>query len=435
MIVSLLNKATARLLPPALYARLIGDWDKNGLKKYFDNTGWMFLGRVVTFVVSFFTIAFVARYLGPENLGKLSYAQSFIAIISMVASLGIDQIVYRDLVAHPEREGEILGTAVAVKFFFGALTFLTAVSVSLFVSDELLITWLVAILALSFILQPFGVIGHVFNARVLSRYPTYIALGLAFILPLTKLLVIYFDKGVLYLAATITTEALLLSAAYLVLYRYVLRQSLQSWSVSFATTRSLVRDSWPIMFIGVSGFLYGRIDQIMLQHFFDSTAVGLYDVAVRLTEPLGFIPGVIMGSLFPAVVNAKQSDPIEYKKRLRSLTGLCLGISSLLALLVFIAAPYIVALIYGNDFALSATILRIYVWSNVGTVAIALMLNYFIAENRIYLQLIFSVFGAVLNIVLNSLLIPLVGITGAAYATLITVTCIVGLFLAIRHRL
>ncbi len=431
----LLNTFAHRLLPTWLYEQAIGSWNPGGLKKYFDNTGWMFLGRIVTFVVSFFTIAFVARYLGPENLGKLSYAQSFIAIISMLASLGIDQIVYRDLVAHPEREGEILGTAVAVKFFFGTLTFLTAVTISLFVSDELLITWLVAILALSFILQPFGVIGHVFNARVLSRYPTYIALGLAFTLPACKLLVIYFDRGVMYLAATITAEALLLSAAYLVLYRYVLRQSLQSWSVSFATARSLVRDSWPIMFIGVSGFLYGRIDQIMLQHFFDSTAVGLYDVAVRLTEPLGFVPGVIIGSLFPAVVTAKQSDPVEYKKRLRSLTGLCLGISSLLALMVFIAAPYIVALIYGNDFAVSATILRIYVWSNVGTVAIALMLNYFIAENRIYLQLLFSVFGAVLNIILNSFLIPLLGITGAAYATLITVTFIVGLFLAIRHRL
>jgi O-antigen/teichoic acid export membrane protein len=429
-----LNTFAHRLLPTWLYEQAIGSWNPGGLKKYFANTGWMFIGRIITFLVSFLTIAFVSRYLGPENLGKLSYAQSYIAVISMFASLGIDQIVYRDLVAHPDREGEILGTAIVVKMFFGVLTFLVAVLVSFFASEELLITWLIAILACSFILQPFGVIGHVFNARVLSRYPTYVAIGIAFVIPLAKLLVIYFDQGVLFLAATITTEAALLSIAYIVLYRTVLRGSILNLRASFPTALLLARDSWPIMLVGVTGYLYARIDQIMLQHFLGPEAVGFYDPAVRLTEPLGFVPGVIMGSLFPAIINAKKTNLVEYYKRLRSLAYLCLGTSISLALALFFVAPWVIELLYGSEFTRSVSILQIYVWTNIGTVAMALMFNYFIAENRTYLQLIFTVFGAVLNIILNYLMIPIIGVTGAAYATLITTLSVLVLFLLIRRR-
>jgi len=430
-----LNNVSRRLLPRWAYTKLIGQWDNAGLKKYFHNTGWFFFGRIATFAISFFTIAFVARYLGPENLGRLSYAQGFIAIFSMFASLGIDQVVYRDLVASPEREGEILGTAVAMKFFFGILTFIGTIVIAFFINPEPILTWLIALIALSFIFQPFGVVGHIFNARVMAKYPAYVAIVVAVLIPLLKLLVIYFDKGILYFALIVALEAFVLSAAYLFLYWYVLGRSLLEWRFSLSTFTSLAHDSWPLMLVGVTGYLYLRIDQVMIQHFIDSTSVGLYEVAVRLTEPLGFIPGVIIGSLFPALINAQRNNQAEYRRRLRSLTALCLGISSILALILFAAAPLLVHILFGEAFSASVPILRIYVWSTVGTIATMLMYNYFIAENRTYIQLIFTFSGAVLNVLLNLILIPKLGITGAAYATLITVTSIVSVFVLLRHRL
>ncbi len=102
--INLLQKILSKILPTWIYQRLIGDWDKAGFKRYFHNTGWLFAARGASFLTSFFTIAIVARYLGPENLGKLSYAQSFVSILSVFAALGIDQILYRDLVAHPDIE-------------------------------------------------------------------------------------------------------------------------------------------------------------------------------------------------------------------------------------------------------------------------------------------------------------------------------------------
>lgn len=430
---STLHQISERLFPSWLYRRLVSDWDRNGLKKYLKNTGWMFFGRIASFLISFLTITFVARYLGPENLGKLSYAQSFVAIFSMFASLGVDQIVYRELVAKPDKEGEILGTAIAIKLVFGVITLIATTVTAFLINTEPLLTWLIAIISLSFIFQPLGTVGHVFSARVLSKYPSLVGVGIAIIVPILKLIVIFFDKGILYFAAIIAAEALLLSAAYIVLYITVLRKTIFDWQVQRSMFFALIRDSWPLMLVGVTGYLYGRIDQVMIQHFIDSTSVGLYEAAVRLTDPLGFIPGIIVGSLFPALINARKNDPAEYRRRLRSLAMLCIGISSSLALILFIAAPYLISLLYGPAFLDSVVILRIYVWSTVGTVATGLMYNYFIAENRSHIQLLYTFGGAVLNILLNLALIPLYGSIGAAYATLITVGTIVAAFL-LTHR-
>jgi len=431
----MLHALVHRLLPNWIYQRLIGDWDKEGFKKYFKNTGWIFIAKMVSFVVSFFTIAIVARYLGPENLGKLSYAQSFVSIFSIFASLGIDLIIYRDLVAHPEKENELLGTAVMTKLFFGSLTFLVTIIASITISTDNVLTWLIGIIALSFIFQPFGTVGHLFNAQVLSKYPSYISIFLAFFIPALKLLVIFFDKGILYFAGIIAFEALFYGVANIILYVKILKKTPRNWSISFTLFKKLFHESWPLLLAGLSNYIYARIDQVMIQHIIDSTAVGLYEVAVRLTEPLSFLPGVIIGSLFPAIINAKTADSIEYHKRFKSLAILCLGISFILVLILFVCAPYIIKLLFGAQFIESVHILRVYVWTNLGTVATSLIYNYFITENKTKAFLVFTVFGASINVTANVFLIPHLGIVGAAYATLLTLFCIVLLFLLTKNNL
>ncbi len=430
-----LHRLAHKLLPSWIYDRLIGQWDKGGFKKYFHNTSWIFLAKIISFVISFFTIAIVARYLGPENYGKLSYAQSFVAIFSIFASLGIDLIVYRDLVAHPEKEKEILGTAVFSKLFFGTLTLLVTFASAALLNSDPILTWLTGIMALGFIFQPLSTVGHLFNARVQSKYPSYIAIGVAFLLPILKLLTIYFDKGILYFAAIIAAEALIYGIANVVMYTYLTKQSLLDWRFSPTIFKKLFADSWPLMLAGFSGYIYARIDQVMIQHYLDSTAVGLYEPAVRITEQLGFLPGIIIGSLFPAIINARKVNLLEYKKRFKSLVILCLSISTISATIIFIFSPFIVNLLFGDEFRESATIMRIYTWSTLGTIATTIIYNYLIAEGKSNFFLIFTITGALINISLNMLLIPTFGIQGAAYATLMSLSASVILFLLIRKKI
>ena len=66
--------------------------------KYFKNTSWLFAEKILRMVVGLLVGVWVARYLGPEKFGLLSYALSFVGLFSIVATFGLDEIVVRELV-------------------------------------------------------------------------------------------------------------------------------------------------------------------------------------------------------------------------------------------------------------------------------------------------------------------------------------------------
>jgi O-antigen/teichoic acid export membrane protein len=417
-----------------IYKKVIGDFDRNGFRKYFVNTSWVFIARMVAYGVSFLTIAIVARYLGPENFGKLSYAQVFISIFSVFASLGIDQILQRELIARKEHERSLLGTAFILKLACGTLAALAAIITALSINEDQILSWLIAVISLSFILQPANVVAQVFAAEVKSQYLAYATIAVAFIIPLTKVVLVTLGEGIIYFAATLTLEALIYGIAYVAMYYYLLKRSFVSWTFNRKEAVLLMQASWPLMLASFSGYIYGRIDQVMILHYLDATSVGLYDIAVRITEMLGFVPGVIIGSLFPALINAKKQSTNEYKKRWKALITLTVGIAFLSATIIYIAAPLIITLLFGEAFTPAIPLLQIYVWSIVGTIGIILMQQFFIAEGSSREFLYFSVLGALTNIGLNMLLIPKKGMFGAAIATIITVSLVITVF-EIRRRI
>jgi Na+-driven multidrug efflux pump len=83
--------------------------------RYFANTSWLFGEKILRMIVGLFVGIWVARYLGPEQFGLLSYAQSFVGLFIAIATLGLDGIVVRELVKDSSRRDELIGTAFWLK--------------------------------------------------------------------------------------------------------------------------------------------------------------------------------------------------------------------------------------------------------------------------------------------------------------------------------
>jgi len=414
----ILNSLALKILPVWLHDKLIGSWDPQGFKKYFENTGWMFAARVITFITSFLTVAIVARYLGPENLGRLSYAQSFVSIISVFASFGIDQILYRDLSAQPERENEFLGTAVISKLFFGTFAFLLSVILSVVIGNDVILTTLIAITAFTFFINPLGTISVLFQSKVQAKYLSQISIFLAFFIPALKFLVIFLNKGIVYFSLLLIVESLAGMIWYLYIYKYKYKSSIYDWKFSFSILKRLLRDSWPFLFASLFGYLYARIDKIMLQHYIDSASVGFYDVAVKLTTMWNFIPGLIIGSLFPAIVRARNTNHKSYLKRLKSLFILISFISLTVTIFIFLYSKILVLLVFGEQYTASVDVLRIYLWSSPLAITGVLIQQYLTTENKGLIHLTLALGGVITNICLNLYMIPHYGMAGAAISTL-----------------
>jgi len=86
-------------------------FSNKGFLKYFKNTSWLLVEKLLRIFVGLFVGVWIARYLGPENFGILSYSQSFVAIFSVIATLGLDNIVVRDLLNEKKKINIILGTS------------------------------------------------------------------------------------------------------------------------------------------------------------------------------------------------------------------------------------------------------------------------------------------------------------------------------------
>ena len=83
--------------------------------KVIKNAGWIVGERIIQMVISLVVSLATARYLGPSNYGLVNYAASFISFFAPICTLGFNSLMVKELVDKPEREGEIIGTAIVYR--------------------------------------------------------------------------------------------------------------------------------------------------------------------------------------------------------------------------------------------------------------------------------------------------------------------------------
>ena len=288
-----------------------------GFMRYFKNTSWLFAEKILRMFVGLFVGIWVARYLGPEQFGLFSYAQSFVGLFTAIATLGLDGIVIRELVKDESRRDELIGTAFWLKLIgaFGVLLVL-AVAVN-FTSNDSYTNTLVFIIASATVFQAFNVVDMYFQAKVMGKYITYANLLSLLASSLVKIALIMSEASLEAFALTIVFDSVVLAMGYIYFYFKNSKFNIQNLKFNKSTAVALLKDSWPLILSGVVISIYMKIDQVMIQEMMGSEAVGQYAAAVRISEAWYFIPMVVASSLFPAIINAKKHSEEQYYARLQ----------------------------------------------------------------------------------------------------------------------
>ncbi len=145
-------------------------WNHEGFRRYFKNTSWLFAEKIFKALTEVFVGVWIVRYLGPEDFGMLSYAQSFAAIFLVLSTLGLDEIVIREIVKDESRADDLIGTAFVLKLVGAIAVFvILATTINLTLNDTYL-NILIFIIASATIFQAFDVVDFYFKAKVLSKY-------------------------------------------------------------------------------------------------------------------------------------------------------------------------------------------------------------------------------------------------------------------------
>lgn len=388
-------------------------------KKYFFNTSWLFFEHVVRLSVALFVGIYVARYLGPDQYGLLNYSISFVALFSAVATLGLDQIVIRELVKDKSKRDSLLGTAFVLKIV-GAFLVLGILTFSVqFTSNDPFTNLLIFIIAAGTLFQSMNVIDFYFQATVQSKFSVMAKFWSIMIISLLKVYSIYIEAPLLWFAVFVLLENITLASGYLIMYKQK-RLSIYSWNFDFGLAKLLIKSSWPLIFSGIVVSLYMKIDQVMIKEMLDSQAVGLYASAVNLSEAWYFVPIIISSSLFPAIIELKKISEALYYERLQQLYDFVVIIALIIVLPVTILSDRIISILYGQDYFGAGTVLSIHIWAGIFVFLGVARGKWILTENLQKYTFMYSVIGAISNIALNLYLIPLYGINGAAVATFIS---------------
>jgi O-antigen/teichoic acid export membrane protein len=403
-------------LPPFLRKKLEG---RQYLQNVVSNIGWLFAEKMVRMGVGLFVGVWVARFLGPEQFGYLSYALAFVSLFSAVAGLGLDGIVVRELVRDPARKDEILGTAFVLKFLSGMVTFLAVLeAIRLLRPTDNLTFWLVGISAGGMIFNAFDTIDFWFQSQVQSKY-SVVAKSSAFLLiSVVKVALILTDAPLIAFAGAGFAEIVIGSLGMVMTYR-VSGRRIHCWKSNLPVAKRLLKDSWPLIFSGVAIMIYMRIDQVMIGEMVGSREVGIYSVAVQLVEAWYFIPGVIVSSVFPSIVEAKEMNDAIYYERLQKLYNFMAFMGYAVAIPVTFLAGWIIKTLYGVAFGAAGPMLAVLIWSILFTNLGVARSTFLTTMNWTRVHLFTVSLGCIVNVVLNYVFIPRYGGMGAVIASCI----------------
>lgn len=389
------------------------------VQKHTANMGWMFFGRIGSMIITLIATSYMARNLGPTNYGQLSYAVSYVGLFAFISSLGVEQILYRDLIKFPEKRNEYMGSAITIRFLASILAIVVCVTSAYIWSSKDVSLFLIFIVSLTYVLGTLQLSSYEFQAEAKAKLPSILSLIIIFILNILKIGVIVFGEGIIYLAFVILVEPFLYSVGLLYL-RIKEYGTIKYWRFDYEIAKSILKDSFPLIFASAFFALYARVDQIMIKHMLNTESVGLYDSAVRISELGYFVPNIIVVALFPALVNSKKISFNLYTLRAKKLLFMLLLISFIIALVTALLSKYLVLIIFGAGFIGAVLVLKVYVWSNIGAALNLLIHQLLVVENLTKIVTVSIFAGMVSNVALNFILIPKYGMLGAATASLIS---------------
>lgn len=384
------------------------------------NIGWAVLGKVVTLLGSFVVGIFVARYLGPEQYGLMSYVISYVVIFQAIASFGLDNIEIREEAKNKEERDAIIGTAFVLKLIFAIITIVLIFGVVFFTEADIFTRWMIMLYSLTIILSSFFVARNYFTAIVWNEYVVKTEISRTLIGILIKVVLLIQHASLAWFVAACVFDYVLLAAGYCWSYSKKI-DKIKLWNFERKWAKFLIKQSFPLMLSLTAVIAMQRIDQIMIREMIDNESVGQYSVAFKFVEVMVFIPTIMAQTVAPMLVRMRNENEERYKEKAQVLMDITVWICILMAIFVCAVSSCLIKWTFGSQYLLAIPVLQIMSFKVVFDALSQVSGQMIIIEGIHKFMVIREILGCVGCVVLNLILIPKYGIVGSAIASVCTI--------------
>lgn len=379
--------------------------------------------KVISLVVGFLAQIAMARLLTESGYGQVVLTLAVTNFAALVATLGLGEGLMREFPHHedePAKASGVIRAGILIGIVSGG-----AIGVAIFLLAPILATVafddpsLVPLLRIGAIGVPCLVFINVAvalaqggrDARV-HAYVNQLSQPTFRMVFITILLLA--GIGAIGAVAGAVT-AFIISAIFAV---YLAYRSLPSYNVEPAPMyREVLLFSIPLLAANGMGFVNSQIDIFMIGYFLESSALGIYNISLQLSNVTTAMFGTLGFLLPPMLTRLYDQDQKREMRRLFQLMAKWTVILSLPAFIVLIfATEPAISLLFGRDYSSGATALRLLLVGKLYMICTGLYKQSLVAlgHNRVASLLIFI--ETLINVVLNLLLVPIYGFEGAALA-------------------
>lgn len=399
---------------------------------------WLTISRVVSLGLLFLAYTQLLRYLGAASYGQLQSALSLVTLFGVVIDFGIQQYIIKKISEDKTQAKRYFHNFLAIELVLAALVYGAMVSTALLLNYEPIVVKAVIFAGLGAAIHgltyPFLAVMSAYydlkKVAVLNMVATIINISVIFI-------VIYFGFSIVAL----TTQQIIYAVVAIVVYYQFIKKYIPSpdvivglRSLDYALVKKIFIAVLPFsMLVGFST-LYNRIDVLLIKQMLGNTEVGLYSAAYKLFDLMGFFPAVVSHSLYPVFATLMvQGSVAEVKVTLERYLRFMIAAALPMGVGGMVLAVPLITLLAGSNFASDAEILEsaralmVLIW------APAILFIYIVVNSLVISQLTrFAVMATgvnlVINVVGNIILIPRIGIMGAAIMTLVSETIQAGIY-------
>lgn len=392
------------------------------------NTAAIAAARVISSGAQFAWQIVLGRALGEGIYGQYGAVSALYSIGITIATFSMSLIVIREVARQPERAGRLWGAALVIQAIMGLVAYM-CLTVAAFGYDDTIRAY-AAIAALSLFIDAFGT--HA-SDQLLARErmvgPSVVEVAhIAARLGLAAL-ALNLGWGLLgvYLAtiAAGIVRSLALSA---LLWRAGVRPH---FPVDRPTLVGLLRDSAPLTVYAFIGMTYTQIDRLITAATLTSSDVGHLTAGfVIVVGAVEILSSTILTAVYPILARAADGTGAALRAITQRLAQFTLLIALPMWLTFAFFAPFIIVPLFGVRYAPAAEILRVLM----GFAAVTMISNVYaqamFAQNRQRRLIGFRLVGLAVKLVLALLLLPRVGVVGAAVASLVSECVVLALLLA-----
>ena len=383
------------------------------------NTIVLFIAQITSYLLGFFITMYTARYLGVAGFGIISIGISITGIYGVFADMGLSTLIIRDIARDKTFTNKYITNIAIIRVLLVILMVaLVAITVNLIGYNQVT-TNVIYLLTLSTIITAFGsILTSVFQA---NEKMEYLSINIVFnsVLMLAGTLIgIYYHFNVIYFASVYVFSSSIILVQTLLIYFW--KFSIPKIEFDRSFWKPKIKEAWPFGVTALFMNIYFLIDSVLLSIMVGTTVVGWYSAAYKLIVVLLFVPIVLNVVTFPVMskfyVTSKESLRLAYEKYFKYATiiGIPIGVGTTLL------ADKIIPLIYGTQFIPSVIALQILVWSAVLIFMSSAFARLLEVTNKQLVLTKITVFNAVINIILNILLIPKYSYIAASFVTVFT---------------